>query len=608
MSHHQDHTAASGGARRSSLGRLWIIKPWPDLFLFVATPALILPLFATARSRWSLEEITLFVFAFGQLGHNLPGMMRAYGDRTLFQQHKIRFLVAPLGIMLTSWLFVRWNLHGLILISAVWGIWHALMQTYGLVRIYDAKVRCYARSTQRIDLAMCICWFGLAVVLSPGRLMTLLDLFFVSGGPLFVAPFINGLAAMWCVATAVVTAIFLVHLVRGWWWDRSPPNPVKLLLMAISFGFFCYSNLAVSNVLLGLAMFEVFHDVQYLAIVWIYNRNRVEKGERVGSFTSFLFRRSGALIGLYLGLICAYGSLHYLEHWLQAGRMKDILTAMLATSGLLHYYFDGFIWKIRDKSTRESLQLAEGRVEQQRARSLAPWMTHALKWTMFVAPVCWLGVAELTGVAPESARLQALREAVPNSPVARVNLGTALHLQGDTDQALQEYREAIKIDSQCWKALNNYGLILVSRGEIDRGLACYQKALRANPSCVDTHNNLGAVLVNQGKLSEAEDHFRCALQADPTNLVACNHLAVMFAKSGMYQEAESQFRRAIDIDPHDSTTHYNFGIMLAKQRRLSSAAHHFREALASDPQNSAARQRLARIRMIEQREAGRTIP
>jgi len=56
---------------------LWILNSWRDLILYVGTPLLLLPLFALAQTRWSAQDIYLFVSAFGALGHHLPGMIRA---------------------------------------------------------------------------------------------------------------------------------------------------------------------------------------------------------------------------------------------------------------------------------------------------------------------------------------------------------------------------------------------------------------------------------------------------------------------------------------------------------------------------------------------------
>src|SRR4029078_10997213 len=95
------------------------------------------------------------------------------------------------------------------------------------------------------------------------------------------------------------------------------PNPVKLVLLITSISFWWYCNNLVSSLLVGIALFEVFHDVQNLSLGWIYNRNSVEKDQNIGGFMRFIFRRSGSLVGLYLGLIFAYGSLAYFNSQLQ---------------------------------------------------------------------------------------------------------------------------------------------------------------------------------------------------------------------------------------------------------------------------------------------------
>jgi tetratricopeptide (TPR) repeat protein len=576
---------------------IWIINPSRDLILFVATPLLILPAFFTAMRQWSAEEIALFVFAFGQLGHNLPGMMRAYGDRALFEQHKIRFIIAPLALLAISVLFIVNDLKGLILVAAMWGIWHALMQTYGLLRIYDAKTKSFAKLTQRLDLAMCVSWFGLAVLLSPGRLMLLLDLFFKSGGSTRVAPVFGPLTLFWISATLVITACFIVNLVRSWL-GGCPPNPIKLLLMLTSFGFYWYTSVTISNVLLGLAMFEVFHDVQYLAIVWIFNRNRVENGSRVGSFTRFLFRRSGALIGVYLGLIFAYGSLYIVEDRIARGGMKDILTALLATSGLLHFYYDGFIWKLREKSTRKSLQITAKGIEPV-ATSIPQWTVHALKWTAFALPTCWLLVAELGGGAPELERLEALRVAVPTNPSVHLQLGDQYQMRGDAEVAMVAYHAAIQLDSESTNGFNNLGLLLVNRGKIKSGIACYQRALEIDPSKPDTYNNLANAYAELGEFARAEACFAQALAIDPEYLVAHNNLALTLAQAGRFDEAEQRFRDAIRLAPKDPATRYNLGNVLAYQKKYLEAASQFREVVKLEPEHARANAKLSQLRQRE---------
>src|SRR5205085_645248 len=90
--------------------KLWILNSWRDLILYVGTPLLIIPLFAVAQARWSAQEIYIFVAAFGALGHHLPGMIRAYGDRALFERFRWRFIIAPVFLLAVCVGFYLWDI------------------------------------------------------------------------------------------------------------------------------------------------------------------------------------------------------------------------------------------------------------------------------------------------------------------------------------------------------------------------------------------------------------------------------------------------------------------------------------------------------------------
>src|SRR5437764_9100379 len=248
---------------------------WRDLILYVGTPLLLVPMFALAQARWSAQDIYIFVAAFGATGHHLPGMIRAYGDRALFERFRWRFIFAPIFLLGVCLAFTWWDLKGIVLIVFFWGVWHGMMQTYGFCRIYDAKMRSFAALTRRLDFATCAIWFATAVLLSPQRMTDTLETYYASGGP-FIPPAVlragqHGLLAL----ALLISAVFLANFI--WMWSSGKrPSPVKLVLLLTSISFWWYCNNIVASVLVGVALFEVFHDVQYLSLVWIYNRKRVE--------------------------------------------------------------------------------------------------------------------------------------------------------------------------------------------------------------------------------------------------------------------------------------------------------------------------------------------
>ena len=171
------------------------------------------------------------------------------------------------------------------------------MQTYGFCRIYDAKASARAAARARVDLALCFAWFSAAVLLSPMRFRSLLELYYESGGPIIPPAIVSAIRSGIVIVLALVTIIFLWRQWNDWRAGRGF-SPVKITLLVSSIAFWWYCNNGVQNILVGIALFEVFHDVQYLAIVWIYNRARVERDESIRGFMRFVFRRSGSLIGV----------------------------------------------------------------------------------------------------------------------------------------------------------------------------------------------------------------------------------------------------------------------------------------------------------------------
>jgi hypothetical protein len=541
---------------------MWIVDPLRDLVLIVGAPAIILPALWIAQSRFKPEQIYLFVASFGAIGHHLPGMMRAYGDRFLFERFKYRFLITPLVLGVFCVVFALRDLNALVLIAYVWGVWHGLMQTYGFMRIYDVKVASVSSATARLDSAMCITWFVAAVLVSPTRMAKVLTDYYQSGGMALPPSLVRAVIAAWLIATALVTILYLVRLAFEWTRGKRP-SPAKLLLMITSIGFWWYSNVSVSNMLVGIALFEVFHDVQYLTIVWIFNISRVDRNPGVGRFTRFLFRRSWGLAGLYVGLVAAYGSLNLIPPVVSSPLVARSLTGLLTASALLHFYYDGFIWKVREPSVRESLVGTAGAGPSSpasRSQSPLPWV-HGLKWAAFIVPMLWLGLSQTGGGIQRIQRDRMIVEAVPRSAQARNNLGGALLVQGQIDEAIEHLQEALRLDPNHAEAHSNLGVALARRGRPLEAIAQYREALSLDPYQTQAYSNLGNALLQQGRVQEAIAQFDAALTIDPNDPQARTNRAGALLRDGRTDEAIADLEQVLRIAPDFQPARRNLEII-----------------------------------------------
>jgi len=579
--------------------RLWILDSWRDLILYVGTPLLLLPVFALAQSRWSPQDIYLFVAAFGAMGHHLPGMIRAYGDRALFERFKWRFIFAPLFLLAVCTAFFWWDLKGILLVVFFWGVWHGLMQTYGFCRIYDAKTGTFDALTRRLDFAMCVIWFATAVALSPYRLSDTLDTYYMCGGP-FIPPSVvqlgQGLILLLAVAVSV---LFVAHFCRLWIIGKRP-NPVKLALLITSIAFWWYCNNLVANILVGIALFEVFHDVQYLSLVWIYNRNRVEKDSNIGGFMRFVFRRSGSLMGLYVGLVFAYGSLAYINGHLGIETVKRILTGVVTASTLLHFYYDGFIWKVRERSTRQSLGLTGGTADVSLGGFLPSWTLHGLKWAaVFVLPLgaLWFWQTHLN--VPEVQRRAWLVADVPIGAKQHFDYGRALQKESKWAQAEEQYKIALGFESSDFKSHMNLATVLMAQAKYDAAAWHTEEALRLKPNVGELHLSYASLLQRLGRGDEAGPHYEAAVRLMPDSAEAHYNYALFLASTRKENDALSELRRVVQLKPDHVDAQLQLADALFAKSDLEGAKAHYLAALRGDPKLTVAYNNLGKLFLSE---------
>ena len=574
---------------------LWILDSWRDLVLYVGTPLLLVPAFALAQARWSPQDIYLFVAAFGAMGHHLPGMIRAYGDRALFERFKWRFILAPLFLLSVCTAFFWWDLKGILLVVFFWGVWHGLMQTYGFCRIYDAKTGTFDALTRRLDFAMCVIWFATAVALSPYRLSDTLDTYYMCGGP-FIPPSIIHHGQQLILLTAIVVSVlFILHFGRMWLVGHRP-NPVKLALLVTSIAFWWYCNNLVANIIVGIALFEVFHDVQYLSLVWIYNRNRVEKDSNIGGFMRFVFRRSGSLIGLYVGLVFAYGSVAYFNAHLGMENIKLILTGVVTASTLLHFYYDGFIWKVRERSTRQSLGLSGGTADVSLGGILPSWAWHGVKWAaVFVLPLSALWFWQTHLNVPEVQRRAWLVEDVPVGARQHFDYGLALQKEGQWERAEEQYKIALSYKPTDAKSHMNLATVLMAQAKYDAAAPHMEEALRLQPDNGEAHLGYASLLQRLGREDEAGPQYEAAARFLPDSPEAHYNYALILAEAGKGNDALRELQRAVQLKPDYVDAQLKLADALFAKGDLEGAKIYYTRALGADPQLAVAHNSLGRL-------------
>lgn len=370
----------------------WIISPRADIALIIAAPILWF-LWAAAFNVAFGPEVVVAIFLGFNIGHHLPTFMRIYGDTDLLKRFRYSLLLGPIlpftaAMALSAYVIQSGLPFTTVLILAVilriWDPWHFLMQHFGFMRIYDRNNKAPRKLAHRMDLAISAAWFIHIMVAATEWLPDLLYTFYnyhaLPLARLFAG---GGYALAEGITFGVAVAMTAVYVGYVLWCRRKGyyVSPAKLLLLSITFGVMYLTylpNAAMQRVIpnwsfaLGFAALGMVHVTQYLAIVWKYNRVLASRADhsRVGLFRRF-FLPGGLILGtVYLIACLAYGYTLYggkflvnasvarsfigmnLSQWLLA-----LLFSASFTSTLMHYYYDGFIWKIRHKENQQNLKI-----------------------------------------------------------------------------------------------------------------------------------------------------------------------------------------------------------------------------------------------------------
>jgi hypothetical protein len=227
-----------------------------------------------------------------------------------------------------------------------WASWHFVAQAWGILRIYQRKHGVVGTLPARLErlLLFSVCgWCVLhRIYTGPWELF----------GVLIIHPYpraweVNAVGA----ATALVAVAYAVVLIRR------PQEWVRPLLVAFTAFGFAMPFLVIKNGTSAFAAAALWHAVQYIGIVWHYNRTRYagkpgDAGARVISWASQPGRTlayCAVLLACAVGAYAVIFALGPLVGWDLGQTSLGMWTSMT----LGHYYLDGVIWKSRRYDLRK---------------------------------------------------------------------------------------------------------------------------------------------------------------------------------------------------------------------------------------------------------------
>jgi tetratricopeptide (TPR) repeat protein len=159
----------------------------------------------------------------------------------------------------------------------------------------------------------------------------------------------------------------------------------------------------------------------------------------------------------------------------------------------------------------------------------------------------------------------------PGSARTHQMIAHELARQTHTDEAIQNYREALKINP------NESGLhfelaeMLNSASQTEEAEKEYQAALQANPLDEKSECRLGDIAARRNDQDEAQKHYTRALQLQPDDPEANLGMAKILMSVSQPEKAEPLLKRAIQGDPTSALAHFRLATVYRQTGRIDEA-------------------------------------
>ena len=387
----------------------WIVSKRADLLWFIGGALGGYFLFYL-HSGLHLDMLTVWFFwvVFIDTPHFFGTYSRTYFDKEEFR-HRKKLYLGSLGWLLVgptmifiSYLLFKANVMSyripfiiFIVFFNLWAYWHVVRQHYGIMSLYKRKNGDFSFFDRRLDQA--ILYVGLiapfvSFVFRHPDARTILGLhglvpalpsttFFGLFGWSYWSQLTweQDILVLSIIAVSSVSLVFLFRQVQLLSQNKPINLPKLIFLMALLplYMYICYSPAALTAPLIAFSAFvTVYHDIQYLAIVWFYNKNKYHgdgaSKEKYGlavkiskNFFTFIlcgvsmaaiFRLFGCSMQIHPGCGVLVMTSKYVLF--PTFTTKELLTGFLLGFSLHHYFVDQFIWRpSKDKQLRKDLHL-----------------------------------------------------------------------------------------------------------------------------------------------------------------------------------------------------------------------------------------------------------
>jgi hypothetical protein len=351
----------------------WHVSPLVDALAYHWSWAFMLvPLMFTGDEHPVDYRFLMMLTLAVNFTHQALTMPFVYLDSEVFRGYRLRFTIMPaimVALFVTS--LVTWRhahpafrsmMPAIFVVAYSWNLWHVYMQKYGILRLYNAKAG--GGVPGWVDRLLVFGWLPLYFPLfakSHGHLLRRTYKYADSA----LAPLLDFLVTQgwWLLPLGVVV---LASSLIAWTWHEWRANRfgnaprLSMALGTTTLG----ACLVLYNPVKGVIAYGFSHVFEYCVFAWAYQRRRYREPLPHRPLVARFLKHPGLAFTTFVVLVTAgYG---LLSGWayifpdrprlmLGSFPLSAVLALVALYLSMVHFYFDGFLWKMRKATVRANI-------------------------------------------------------------------------------------------------------------------------------------------------------------------------------------------------------------------------------------------------------------
>ena len=180
-------------------------------------------------------------------------------------------------------------------------------------------------------------------------------------------------------------------------------------------------------------------------------------------------------------------------------------------------------------------------------------------------------------------------------PNAWNNLGLLSAREGHTDDAIQQFQQALQLDPDHFIALENLGNAYRQAKRWDDAKVTFQHALQLNPESPEANYAMGMVYAQTNDEDHAFEFLQKAIAEKPAYPEALNNLGVLYLRKNQAADAEKSFKEAIRVAPSFEQSYFNLARLYAIEGNNAGARQLLSELLQRHPGDPQVERALSQI-------------